>query len=325
MTSVRITHRRHQPRTAGSAGGVPQSQRLAEGLGYFSLGLGAAQVAAPRLVAWLTGVRPSRAHKSVMRAMGIRELAVGTGLMSASTTSPWLWARAAGDVLDLAMLAPGLASSQVGRRRRVLAIAAVAGFTACDVVAGRQIAAAEGKSGDSSTRTHLRAFTTIRCEPEEAYRYWRNFENFPNFMDHVESVQVTGETLSHWRVKGPAGSRLEWDAEIIRDDPSSLISWQALPGAAISNQGGVRFREAPGGQGTEVSLDIVYSQPAGMAGGLAARLLGEHPQQQVSEDLRRFKLLIEASSLTSSDGTPAGAPAGQQPSPPLPGPAQPAE
>jgi uncharacterized membrane protein len=273
---------------------------LAEGLGYFSLGLGAVQVAVPRLVAWLTGVRPSQAHKSVLRAMGLRDLAAGAGLLSASTTSPWLWARAAGDVLDLTLLGPGLASSRIGHRRRVLAVTAVAGLTVVDVVAGRRIAAAEGKSGDSSTRTHLRAYTTIRCEPEEAYRYWRNFENFPNFMDHVESVQVTGETLSHWRVKGPAGSHLEWDAEIIRDDPSSLISWQALPGAAISHQGGVRFRQASGGQGTEVSLDIVYSQPAGMAGGLAARLLGEHPQQQVSDDLRRFKQLIEAASAPSA-------------------------
>jgi uncharacterized membrane protein len=315
MTTVRMTRRRHQPRTAEPAGGIPESQRLARGLGYTSLGLGAAQVGAPRLVAWLTGTRPSRAHKSVMRAMGFRELAVGTGLLSASTTSPWLWARAAGDVVDLALLGSGLASSQVGRRRRVLAIATVAGVTVCDVVAGWRIAATEGTSGDSSTRTHLRAFSTIRCEPEEAYRYWRNFENFPNFMDHVESVRVTGETLSHWRVKGPAGSHLEWDAEIIRDDPSSLISWQTLPGAAISHQGGVRFRKAPGGEGTEVSLDIVYSQPAGFAGGLAARLLGEHPQQQVFDDLRRFKHLIEVGSAAAADEASAGTRADQQ-SPP---------
>jgi len=309
MTTVRITRRRHQPRSAESAGGIPQSKRLAEGLGYASLGLGAVQVVAPRVVAWLTGTRPSQAHKSVMRAVGLRELAVGAGLLSANTTSPWLWARAAGDVMDLAMLGSGLASKRVGRRRRVLAITAVAGATALDVVAGRQISAAEGTSGDSSTRTHLRAFTTIRCEPEHAYRYWRNFENFPNFMEHVESVQAIGDTLSHWRVRGPAGSHLEWDAEIIRDDPSSLISWQALPGAEISHQGGVRFREAPGGQGTEVSLDIVYSQPAGFAGGLAARLLGEHPQQQVSDDLRRFKRLIEAGSVTPGGGA-AAQPAG---------------
>ena len=298
MTTVRITHRRHQPRWARAAGGVPESQRLAERLGYLSLGAGLAQVAAPRLVAWLTGAQPLQAHKRVMRAVGIRELTVGAGLISANTTSPWLWARAAGDVLDLAMLGAGLASGKVGRRRRLLAIGVVATVTAVDVVAGRRIAAAEGTRSDSSTRTHLRAFTTIRCEPEEAYRYWRNFENFPSFMNHVDSVQVIGDTLSHWRVKGPAGSHLEWDAEIIRDDPSSLISWQALPGAAISHQGGVRFREAPGGQGTEVSLDIVYSQPAGIAGGIVATVLGEHPQQQVSEDLRRFKLLVESGLAT---------------------------
>jgi uncharacterized membrane protein len=269
-----------------------------EGLGLLSLGAGTAQLAAPRLVAWLTGTRPSRAHTSVMQAMGLRELTVGAGLLSASTPSPWLWARAAGDVVDLALLGSGLRSSSVGRRRRVVAMAAVAGVTVCDLVAGRRIAAAERTRPASSTRTHLRAFTTIRCEPEEAYQYWRNFENFPTFMQHVESVRVTADTLSHWRIKGPAGGRLEWDAEIIRDDPASLISWESLPGAAISHQGGVRFRKAPGG--TEVSLDIVYSQPGGMAGGLAARVLGEHPQQQVTDDLRRFKDLIEARWVTSA-------------------------
>jgi uncharacterized membrane protein len=300
-TTVGITHRRRQPRSAG----VPDSQWLADGLGYVSLGMGATQVAAPRLVAWLTGARPSRAHKSVMRAMGFRELAVGAGIFSSSTTSPWLWARAAGDVMDLALLSPGLMSSQVGRNRRVLALAVVAGVTAFDLVAGRRMSAAEARSGDSSTRTHLRAFTTIQCDPEQAYAYWRNFENFPNFMNHVESVRVTGDSLSHWRIKGPAGSHLEWDAEIIRDDPSSLISWQALPGAAVSHQGGVRFRSAPEGQGTEVSLDIVYSQPAGRAGGFAAKLLGEHPQQQVTDDLQRFKQLIESGSVRGADAAPA--------------------
>lgn len=304
MTTVRLTRRHRQPRPAAPAGQLSGSPRLVEGLGYVSLGLGMVQIAAPRLVAWLTGSPPGRAHKSIMRAMGVRELAAGAGLISSRTTSPWLWARAAGDVLDLALLGSGLASGRVGRKRRVLAIAAVAGAVAVDVLAGRRASAAEGRRADSSTRTHLRAYTTVRCQPEQAYRYWRNFENFPNFMEHVESVQVTGQTLSHWRVKGPAGTSVEWDAEIVRDDPSALISWQALPGAAISHEGGVRFREAPGGQGTEVSLDIVYSQPGGMVGGLAAKLLGEHPQQQVSDDLRRFKQLIETGSLGAPEGPP---------------------
>lgn len=294
MTTVRITHSRNEP---GAAAGVSEARRLAEGLGYFSFGLGAAQVLAPRFVAWLTGVQPSRAHQSVMRAVGMRELGVGTGILSSNTTSPWLWARVTGDAMDLALLGSGLMSSRVGQRRRRLAVTAVAGLAVLDVLAGRRLSAAEAQNGNSSTRTHLRAYTTINCDPEQAYRYWRNFENFPNFMQHVESVQVTGNSLSHWRVKGPAGSHLEWDAEIIRDDPSSLISWQALPGAAVLHQGGVRFRSAPGGQGTEVSLDIVYSQPAGRAGELAAKLVGEHPQQQVTDDLQRFKQLIESGSV----------------------------
>jgi uncharacterized membrane protein len=193
----------------------------------------------------------------------------------------------------------------------LLATTAVAGVAALDLAASTRSTAAEGKR-ESASRTHLRAFATIRCEPQVAYEYWRNFENFPQFMAHVESVQVSAADRSTWRVKGPAGIHLEWDAEIIRDDPGSVISWRTLPGSTVSHSGGVRFRPAPRDQGTEVSLDIVYGQPGGRAGELAAKLLGEQPRQQVADDLRRFKQLIEAGSITRSDASPDGTTAHRQ-------------
>jgi uncharacterized membrane protein len=145
-----------------------------------------------------------------------------------------------------------------------------------------------------------------------AYEYWRNFENFPRFMAHVDSVRLGEGDRSHWRVKGPAGLHLEWDAEIIRDDPGSVISWRSLPGSTVNHSGGVRFRPAPREQGTEISLDIVYGQPGGRAGELAAKLLGEQPRQQVADDLRRFKQLIEAGSIVRSDASPEGTTAHRQ-------------
>src|SRR5690349_1073279 len=91
---------------------------------------------------------------------------------------------------------------------------------------------------------------TIDASPEELYQFWRNFENLPRFMEHLKSVQCADETHSHWVVKAPAGKDVEWDAEIINDEPGRLIAWQSLPGAEVVNAGTVRFEPAPDGRGT---------------------------------------------------------------------------
>jgi uncharacterized membrane protein len=140
----------------------------------------------------------------------------------------------------------------------------------------------------------------------ELYRYWRNFENLPKFMDHLESVRTTGEKRSHWVAKAPAGTTVEWDAEIINEKENELIAWRSLENADVDNAGSVRFQEAPAGRGTEVRVSLEYDPPGGMVGAAIAKLFGEAPDQQIQEDLRRFKQVMEAGERATTEGQASG-------------------
>ena len=124
------------------------------------------------------------------------------------------------------------------------------------------------------------------------YQYWRNFENLPRIMRHVDSVTVLDDVQSHWVVQGPAGTHFEWDAEIHNEKENELIAWRSLDGD-VNHAGSVRFRPTPTGRGTEVRVELRYEPPAGALGAAIARLFGEEPAQQVTEDLMRFKRVME--------------------------------
>lgn len=132
--------------------------------------------------------------------------------------------------------------------------------------------------------------------PAQVYGYWRNLENLPNFMPHVKSVEQRGLGIYHWMVEGPAGTRIEWDAEIINEHPGQLLAWQTLGGSDVEHAGTVRFTPINNGQGTIVSVVMQYEPPMGGVGATVARLFREAPEQQLSADLLRFKELIEADS-----------------------------
>lgn len=141
----------------------------------------------------------------------------------------------------------------------------------------------------------LEKSVTINRPVDELFSFWRDFENLPRFMDHLESVQVIDSRRSHWVAKAPAGQRVEWDAEIHNEIPNELIAWRSLPGSEIANAGSVHFRPSPSGQGTEVRVVLSYEPPAGRLGDAVAKLFGEAPSQQVEDDLRRFKQVMEGS------------------------------
>ena len=148
--------------------------------------------------------------------------------------------------------------------------------------------------------------TTINRPPEELYRFWRDFENLPRFMRHLEAVKVTAPGRSHWKAKAPAGQTVEWDAEVTEDRPNELIAWRSLEGADVANSGSVRFTPATGGRGTVVRVEVQYDPPGGKAGALVAKLFGEEPEQQVQDDLRAFKQVIETGEVVLSEATVDG-------------------
>ena len=155
---------------------------------------------------------------------------------------------------------------------------------------------------------HVEESFTITKSPWELYDYWRNFENLPRIMSHLESVNVIDEKRSHWVAKAPAiaGGKVEWDAEIINDEPNALIAWRSLENADVDNAGSVRFVPAPGERGTEVKVVIDYIPPAGRLGKWVAKLFGEAPDQQIQEDLRKFKRVMETGEFATTKGQPRG-------------------
>lgn len=153
----------------------------------------------------------------------------------------------------------------------------------------------------------VRRSVTVNRSPDEVYRFWHDLENLPRFMQHLEAVRTTGERRSHWVAKGPAGTTIEWDAETLEDRPNELISWRSVGKSDISNEGVVRFTRAPGDRGTEVHVELRYDAPGGKAGAAVAKLFGEEPGQQIRDDLRRFKQVLETGEVLRSDGSPEGA------------------
>ncbi|MBC7899353.1 MAG: DUF2892 domain-containing protein [Saprospiraceae bacterium] len=146
---------------------------------------------------------------------------------------------------------------------------------------------------------------TINKSAEELYGFWRNFENLPQFMNHLESVKADGGKISHWKAKAPLGTTVDWDAEITEDVQNDKIAWKSIEGSDITNSGSVQFLPTTN-RGTVVKVEFTYDAPAGKLGALAAKLFGEEPQQQVAEDLRRLKSLMETGLIMKVEGQTSG-------------------
>ncbi|NMO88331.1 SRPBCC family protein [Actinomycetospora sp. TBRC 11914] len=283
---------------------------LARGLGVFSLALGSAELAAPGAVARLAGIRDSGPTVEAVTALyGARELVHGAGILGSRRTAGWVWSRVAGDVLDIATLAVGAARRGASSTRLGLGLAALAGVTAADVVTARGLAQ---QRGDGTGECRAVAAITVNRPRAEAYRHWRDLERLPEFMAHLRSVRTDPTGRSHWEATGPAGSTVRWDAEIVEDREDEVISWRSVEGADVANTGSVRFRDAAGGRGTEVVVDLRYRPPGGKAGAVVAKLLGEEPNQQLRDDLRRFKQVLEIGEIVRSEGSPTGQSTRQQ-------------
>lgn len=161
--------------------------------------------------------------------------------------------------------------------------------------------ARNGPAGARRGHIRVEEVATINRSIEEVYRFWRNFENLPRFMRHLDCVEVIDDVRSRWRAVGPAGRIVEWEAEIVQDVPDDWIAWRSTKGD-VRNSGSVLFRRAPGARGTEVRVQLQYAPPGGRVGRGIAWLFGESPEQQIHEDLHRFKQLLETGEVSVSDG-----------------------
>ncbi|HYN96804.1 MAG TPA: SRPBCC family protein [Pilimelia sp.] len=152
----------------------------------------------------------------------------------------------------------------------------------------------------------LSATTTIRRPVSEVYAFWRRLENLPTFMAHLEEVRTTGERTSHWTASAPFGRTVEWTAEVTEEVPDEKIRWRSTDGADVPNTGAVLFVPAPDGVSTEVHVLLAYDIPGGELGKAVAKYFGEEPHQQLDDDLRRLKQVMETGEVVRSDGAPWG-------------------
>ena len=174
------------------------------------------------------------------------------------------------------------------------------GITAhCDIY---QALGVDTSRAASDTRTALRGSrginvlesVTINRPISELYRFWRNLENLPQFMRHLVAVDKVTDTISRWRAHGPAGTTVEWEAEVYNEVPDKLIAWRSLDGSSVVSAGSVNFDEAGPGRGTRVTVRLRYSPPGGRLGATLAKLFGADPETEIRADLRRFKQVVEA-------------------------------
>jgi uncharacterized membrane protein len=290
-------------------GRIDDAERIARGLGWLSIGLGLAQITAPRRVARMIGVDDDEANRNTMFAIGVRELASGVGILTRERPVGPIWTRVGGDVMDLALLGRAL-RSDYGRRNRVAAAtAAVAGITILDILAGQRLAREPGTRPAARRRRgiQVRKAITIDRPRDEVYRFWRNFENLPRFMQHLERVRVLDARRSRWTARAPAGASVEWTAELIDDQPNELIVWRSVDDATVPNTGSVQFTPASHG-GTAVLVELRYQPPGGRLAAVVAKLFGEEPDVQVGSDLRRLKQVLELGEVVHSDATVLGKP-----------------
>jgi uncharacterized membrane protein len=264
-------------------------ERLARALGWFSLGLGFAQIAAPARVAQLIGVEDDVETIAVMRVLGMREIASGLGILTQPKPAPWLWARVGGDAMDLALLRRAISSPRTDHNRVAAATVAVAGIAAVDALCGTRLTAEAGATDQTqatpqSSDVHARAAVTVNAPRAEVYAFWEEFRNLPRFMGDFASVEVSSDRRSRWSLTAPAGITLDWDVEIVDATPNQRIAWQTAEGTTLN------------ASGRKIA-------------GFLAEALGT----KIGSDLRRCKQLIELGEIVHSDDSVIPGPNPAQP------------
>ena len=174
-----------------------------------------------------------------------------------------------------------------------------------------QVYEALGVTGEDATpasnpltrHIHTRDTVTINRPASELYRFWRDPANLPRFMKPIEEVRPIGERQTHWVACNPlGGSPIEWDAEIYDERENERIAWRTIGGAPLDHEGCVEFHPAAIGRGTRVTVETSYRPPGGVLGAAAAKLFSDNPRRQASENLRRFKQLMETGEIATGAG-----------------------
>jgi uncharacterized membrane protein len=155
---------------------------------------------------------------------------------------------------------------------------------------------------DKDGKTWVRTTASIQANPADCYGLWRNHAAAPLWQEQIKEVRVTGEKTSHW-VMDVDGKTIEWDAEVLADEPGKRIAWRSIGGDS-QNAGEVVFEPAPGGRGTLVTVLQEFGQ--GKLKTVKDAVVNRSPKQSVIENLRHFKAFIETGEIPRIEGQPHG-------------------
>jgi uncharacterized membrane protein len=182
-------------------------------------------------------------------------------------------------------------------------------FRGSSIVASRKGLAPSKIVVPSNKGVKISDFVTIRKPAHPLYAFWRDPENLAKVIKHPVTITTRSPIEAHWSVSASPGDRpVEWDALIINDEPDQLIAWRSSDASEIAHAGTVRFVPAPGDEGTEVTVTLEYVPPGGRPGAMMAKISAEEAGQQIGGALRRFKALMEAGEIPTTEGQPVGQP-----------------
>lgn len=139
----------------------------------------------------------------------------------------------------------------------------------------------------------------VQAPIQDVYSYWSNFENFPRFMENIEEVRMTGEDTSHWKVKGPLGTSVEFDAKTTEMNPEQGVGWNTIDGQVMTS-GEIRFQEVQPDR-TRVEVTMNYADPPGGKAGEAVANILSDPEKSMSQDLENFAGIVERGELGGSE------------------------
>jgi uncharacterized membrane protein len=155
---------------------------------------------------------------------------------------------------------------------------------------------------DKDGKLWIRTTALIQGDPLDLYNLWRDVENIPRWQEQIKQVTPTGEKTSHW-VMQSGEKTIEWDSEILADEPGRRIAWRSVGGDS-NNAGEVVFDRAPGGRGTMVT--VLQEFRMGKLASALETIVGRNPKQAVVENLRHFKALAETGDIPRTAGQPHG-------------------
>jgi uncharacterized membrane protein len=147
----------------------------------------------------------------------------------------------------------------------------------------------------------LQKVINVAAPVDRVWELWSNYQNFPRFMAHLKEVRRSGEGQSHWVARGPAGTRIEWDAITTEWVPNEVLAWRSVEGSPVMNAGIVRFQPNPDGT-TRIDVRISYNPPGGALGHAVAALFGTDPKRAMDEDMVRLKSLLEEGKASADEG-----------------------